>query len=667
MASQDFQENFFQCSICVERFTNPKVLRCQHSFCKECIHLHILQEVRKFPGRRGIPCPLCRTFTETDTTIQPDQWAGHLVTNFTLVNMMDTFEKKSHVSKCDTHGKHVEYMCRTHQMKICSDCAVFEHRSCDIVASAALEKHEQLFVDLTDKLVLMNSLQERFSKGIATLNEDKEAMERTITDHFLQIKQRLQSAEEDQLNLLKCKFEYELTDLNKSAEKCTVLKNKSEEILQDLKSCDGSPKEIEECVSKAESAKVLVGNEIKDLNRKGITLISLKSKSYLDERVHKLSEVLGEVLVNLSGNDQFQHAEETSNLPTQVALPLVLGQNVPIQHVHYPGMLEYPLGQQVAYPLCPMPPGGIQQVFSSNPFSSSSTDHEMNLPSDNPGALSSLTIQNTFDARQPSDKMHCWITGAQYLTNGNIVLADRNNKKVKLFSSNFFCVAAITTHTYPFDVTQTCRGDVAVTIPKDNLISFYNPESLLVSNTFINTEQPCMGIVCIRDKLFVCCDTTWSRLGCIKVYDGFNNLLRRIEKDNFGKDMVSVTDYIGHCPSTESLIFKRGGFSRECIHCTSQTGDVIWKAKVPSWKDLPVGMVGINGGAIVSMGCLTWVCNEERDKWKKLTEIGDIAGPCALALDHSKTKLLVTQADAISNCRENDVVKIFTINYTQSD
>ncbi len=49
----DSQEDVFDCSICLERYTDPRLLGCSHSFCLECL----LKLERR---SHVIKCPECR-------------------------------------------------------------------------------------------------------------------------------------------------------------------------------------------------------------------------------------------------------------------------------------------------------------------------------------------------------------------------------------------------------------------------------------------------------------------------------------------------------------------------------------------------------------------------------------------------------------------------------
>lgn len=57
------------CSICLERFNDPKILPCHHSFCFNCIN--------RLKENRQVKCPICRNthdvsygFTNDFRTIQ---------------------------------------------------------------------------------------------------------------------------------------------------------------------------------------------------------------------------------------------------------------------------------------------------------------------------------------------------------------------------------------------------------------------------------------------------------------------------------------------------------------------------------------------------------------------------------------------------------------------
>jgi len=81
------------CSICLEDFTDPRVLpTCGHSLCLACLR-GICRD--KLPGTRA-PCPLCRA----DFTIPPGG-VGAFAVNFALMELLEcektALRKEPHV------------------------------------------------------------------------------------------------------------------------------------------------------------------------------------------------------------------------------------------------------------------------------------------------------------------------------------------------------------------------------------------------------------------------------------------------------------------------------------------------------------------------------------------------------------------------------------------
>lgn len=676
MATSDFQENFFHCPVCTETFKNPKVLPCQHTFCKSCIHAYIRQEVAKIPGRIGFPCPICRCFTHiTNPSLPYEKWADSLITNFNISNMMEAMEQGKEI-KCRLHNRNMEYFCRIHEKNICSDCAVFDHRTCDVTALAMAKKHEKLLGNVSESLIEAAQLEKKTSENIAALTVTKDAVELKIKEHFQQMRDRIDVAEKDQVNMLKCKYDCELSLLKTNHEKCRDLIENLQSSMEELRTRKGdSSRDMENYEEKVVNLKGELETSIKTIREKGEVQLALKSDLDLENRMEKLSNLVGEVLVNISSEEDVSGEARGNVQPTAH-----LGQNGTVESEglpsydmavrHYghmdnsapgaPGIVNFHPGGQFMYAhtMGTTPPPGrhlgaplsLPPAVPLGPFG----------PTSNPPK--SLVLMTSFNAKRPSDKTHCWLTGAAYLSNDNIVMADRNNKKVKLFSSTFYCIAEMAMQTCPFDLAETCTGEIAVTLPKQNRIGFFHLETLTPCSHYIDTEQPCLGITSGHERLYVCCDTTWSKVGCIRVYDKFNQMLIKIEKDDRGKDMVSVTDYLAVCPLSGNLFFKRGGLSKECIHCTTNQGTILWKAKVPSWMDVPAGLAVLNDGLVASIGSIKWI-SPGGERWEKLIDSSDIGGPCALSISRDKTRLLVTQADAISNCKENDEIKIFSILY----
>ncbi|XP_022096185.1 uncharacterized protein LOC110982220 [Acanthaster planci] len=79
-------EGHLECTICCNRFIEPKILDCRHSFCLSC--LTQLKKERA-PYRQTLKCPLCRQ----DTKLKENDVA-ELPNNFTLNSLVEEFAKQ---------------------------------------------------------------------------------------------------------------------------------------------------------------------------------------------------------------------------------------------------------------------------------------------------------------------------------------------------------------------------------------------------------------------------------------------------------------------------------------------------------------------------------------------------------------------------------------------
>ena len=128
-----------ECGICMNQLHTPKVLHCQHSFCKNCID-NILQF--KPDGSADITCPFrCAGLT----TIGPAETTADLKSNFQLLGIVDMYTEKTKRSMtmssagstttagsggyaCHTCSAPVSIYCSKCNEFYCTKCEREEHR-----------------------------------------------------------------------------------------------------------------------------------------------------------------------------------------------------------------------------------------------------------------------------------------------------------------------------------------------------------------------------------------------------------------------------------------------------------------------------------------------------------------------------------------------------------
>ena len=117
MDMKTFLDNIYEhvcCCVCMNRFTNPKLLPCLHSFC-----LHCLQRIQATSGIRDtILCPECRR----NFAIPGNGDLNTLPTNFRLNSLLDALP----VTQCETSGVKCGNCDKTRQQSAyCFTCCSF--------------------------------------------------------------------------------------------------------------------------------------------------------------------------------------------------------------------------------------------------------------------------------------------------------------------------------------------------------------------------------------------------------------------------------------------------------------------------------------------------------------------------------------------------------------
>ena len=103
------------CPICLEQFTNPKILPCFHSFCLNCLE-GVAPELVE--GNLCLPCPTCRS-----PCPNPDKGLTSLPPSFVINNLSEVYGLMKKVSgdqqaSCDNCDK-------TNANRYCKQCSMF--------------------------------------------------------------------------------------------------------------------------------------------------------------------------------------------------------------------------------------------------------------------------------------------------------------------------------------------------------------------------------------------------------------------------------------------------------------------------------------------------------------------------------------------------------------
>ncbi|XP_043534008.1 zinc-binding protein A33-like isoform X2 [Chiloscyllium plagiosum] len=132
------------CPICLEVFTDPVSLDCEHHYCRSCIS----QSWEKVTG--DVSCPECRqVFSQKN--IRPARTLSSVVEKFRKLKAKVT--ERENGSYCEEHEKKLKLFCEEEEEIICVDCWSSEHETHDVTTlKEASHKYKEAFQACLDLL-----------------------------------------------------------------------------------------------------------------------------------------------------------------------------------------------------------------------------------------------------------------------------------------------------------------------------------------------------------------------------------------------------------------------------------------------------------------------------------------------------------------------------------
>ena len=128
-------EEQLNCLICLGTYTVPKLLQCNHVFCRDCL----VGLARRNP--QGLPCPTCRQVTP----IPPSGVAG-LQPAFQTNQLLEILDQHEKVKQyCQQHqNQELELYCETCEELICFQCTIQQHHGHKYnLIGEVFEKHKK--------------------------------------------------------------------------------------------------------------------------------------------------------------------------------------------------------------------------------------------------------------------------------------------------------------------------------------------------------------------------------------------------------------------------------------------------------------------------------------------------------------------------------------------
>ncbi|XP_035698772.1 tripartite motif-containing protein 2-like [Branchiostoma floridae] len=223
-----------KCSICLELFTRPKVLSCQHTFCHDCL-------VRLAGWKTTFQCPNCHQQVE----LPPQGVAGlpdnHLVTSLCerLQNQAtlsgETREEPQSGNRCSFHPTEVLRMyCKQCQMPVCEQCieAAHDGHRTTTIKKAAQEKISTVQALINEGRNILESycsFLRNLGEKERRLNEKKQQTDNDIIQSYYALLAEAEENHRKDLAKIQTERDRVLADVNELSAACDQAEQEMQE------------------------------------------------------------------------------------------------------------------------------------------------------------------------------------------------------------------------------------------------------------------------------------------------------------------------------------------------------------------------------------------------------------------------------------------------------
>ena len=245
----------------------------------------------------------------------------------------------------------------------------------------------------------------------------------------------------------------------------------------------------------------------------------------------------------------------------------------------------------------------------------------------------------------PDDKIDCLIWGIDITVDGNVLLADRGNCKVKLFTPDGKLLSSLTPPAVPIGVAVINNSDAAVSMVNKQIgIIDIADSGHLALKRIIKTEQYFWGITAFNNNLIVTCGTSAARPRSVQMIDVRGKVLWTATTDSRGKDLFDCAIFLTTCSSDDGdTVIVTDRDKQTIIVLDSGTGKVV---KVCHVKGKKLGGVTVDDNVNVYVCYITGeisVWSRDMQEETLLTPESEyLKSPLAMAYNRRRAELVVT-------------------------
>ena len=516
---------------------------------------------------------------------------------------------------CDKHdGEGKDRYCFDHSITICGICAIREHNQCPVKEVSEAFKSFNMSAEKTSFSADVDLLLKHATETSQSIKSNKTRLEEKKQD----ILTEAQKQRDERLKKVHQSYQ------DFSGEVTSLFKDHTSALSAQQSALDEIVSEITAILQSLQQSSTKKQNDQKQF-------LELQ---YLAEKVRLCEDKIK--LLNP------KHIDVSCTLDTNIQ-PLIFTKNkfgeLSLQTAVFQGSTEHP---SIHYPYTER----RQDPHSTVPGSGARGGHTVQSVK--------LKPLDKIDVRVPDDKYECRISGIDITIDGNILLTDIDNCKVKLFTPNGKLLSSLTPPADPKDVAVINKSEAAVTM-KDKQIGIIDiaDSGHLDLKRIIKTKQNVGGITAYNNNLIFTCVTSKERPSSIKMIDIRGKVLWTATTDSSGKDLFAYSVRLTTCSSDDGdtvIVIERDKHTITVLD--TGTGKVVKVCDVKGKKP---------GGVTVDDNGNVYICYESgeisvwsRDMQEKtlLTTGSDYLWfPSAMAYNRRRSELVVTSSATATDYR----------------
>ena len=123
--------------------------------------------------------------------------------------------------------------------------------------------------------------------------------------------------------------------------------------------------------------------------------------------------------------------------------------------------------------------------------------------------ITDMKVKSTTEVniKLPDDRQNPNINGCTFLSNGNILLCDNRNKKMKLLDSDMTVKKSLQLSDCPYNVAAVSENEAIITFNdlQNNDLQYINTHPDLKLGNKITLPDKCYGLQVVNDEIYTCC------------------------------------------------------------------------------------------------------------------------------------------------------------------